>query len=367
MKKLYYHSFNLAKEAYANQSDRDIIGDYYEALMGYFASNAGKKGGEFYTPSEVSKLMAKLVTNDVTSARAISDPTCGSGSLLIKVAKELEAKGGNVGTLYGQEQDHLTSRLAKMNMCIHNISNLDFSIECCDTLNIHDTSEGKYFDITVANPPYSIKWDNGEYHYDDPRFLGYGALAPKGTADLAFLQHIIYHMTDTGRAAVLLPLGVLFRGNAEEKIRTALIDTYNVIDSVIQLPSNLFYGASIPVCCIILRKDRGDRNDILMINASDEFIKSGNKNALSDDNIFNVYKDRTDIPYFSAVVDREIIRNNKYNLNIPLYIEAEKITEQHDLSALFKEFSELDNKERQLKESINLQLQLFGIEQRFTM
>ena len=351
-----------------NIDAKDMLGDMYEQLMGYFAASAGKKGGEFYTPSEVSELVAKLATYEVDYAKNISDPTCGSGSLLIKAAKEIKKNNGRFGTLYGQELNAVTSRLARMNMVIHDISASDFKIDCVDTLDINDNSAGKFFDVTVANPPYALNWDNGEYRYKDDRFSGYGALAPKSNADLAFLQHIVYHMSDTGHAAVLLPLGVLFRGNAEQTIRKALVDTYNVIDAVIALPSNMFYGASIPVCCLVLRKDRGENNNICFIDASNEFVKDGKKNKLTDENIskiFEAYVNRVDVDHFCNIVDREIIAANDYNLNLPLYVQAEKIQENHDLEDLFKEFAELEQQEKLLKQSINLQLKAFGFEQQF--
>lgn len=351
-------------------SNKDILGDMYEELMGYFADASGTKGGEFYTPAEVSELVAKLATFEVSNANAISDPTCGSGSLLIKVAEQLQASGGINGDLYGQELNSLTHRLAKMNMCLHNVNADNFHIDCCDTLSNNDNSAGKFFDITVANPPYSLDWDNGEYRLADNRFMGYGALAPKGYADLAFLQHIVYHMTDKGHAAVLLPLGVLFRGNAEQTIRQALVSTYNVIDAIIALPNNCFYGTGIPVCCIVLRKDRGQLNNICFIDATNEFIKVGKKNKLTDENIEKIYSaftDRQDIPHFCSIVDREIIKNNDYNLNVPLYVEAEKVIEEHDIDKLFDEIGQLEVKTEALKKSINAQLEQFGITKKFNV
>lgn len=343
--------------------NKDVLGDVYEELMGYFASNAGKKGGEFYTPSEMSELVAKLASFEVNNAKAISDPTCGSGSLLIKVYEELINKGGIVGDLYGQEWNSLTHRLAKMNMCLHNVNIENFHIDNVDTLSVNDNSSGRKFDITVANPPYAVEWDNGEHRYSDSRFAGYGALAPRTNADLAFVQHIIHHMSDNGHAAILLPLGVLFRGNAEQTIRQAMIDTYNVIDAIIVLPSNCFYGASIPVCCMVLRKDRGDKNDICFIDASREFVKDGKKNKLTSEGIEKIYKtftERKDIEHFCKVVTREGIAKNEHNLNISLYVEAEKIVEEHDIEKLAKEFAELEAKSEWLKRSLNEQLPYFG-------
>lgn len=359
-------------------TNKDILGDIFEELMEYFAGSAGKKGGEFYTPAEMSELVAKLATFEVEKARAISDPTCGSGSLLIKVAEHLQNKGGIVGDLYGQELNSLTHRLAKMNMCLHNVKIDDFHIDCVDTLSVNDNvnskkfNDGKQvkFDITVANPPYAVEWDNGEYRLADSRFSGYGALAPRSNADLAFVQHIIHHMSDNGHAAILLPLGVLFRGNAEQTIRQAMIDTYNIIDAIVVLPSNCFYGASIPVCCMVLRKDRGTKNNICFIDASNEFIKDGKKNKLTSEGIekiYNAFAKRENIEHFCSIVEREDIKANGYNLNISLYVEAEKIVEEHDIDALAKEYASLEAKAEYLKKSLNEQFPLFGISELFNV
>lgn len=348
----------------------DLLGDVYEQLLGYYASNAGKKGGEYYTPAEMSELVAKLATFEVENAASISDPTCGSGSLLIKAARQLKEKDGNVGTLYGQELNSLTARLAKMNMCLHGISVDDFNIANVNTLSMNDNSAGRKFDVTVANPPYALKWDNGEYRLADSRFSGYGALAPASNADLAFVQHIIHHMSDNGHAAILLPLGVLFRGNAEQTIRQAMIDTYNIIDAIVVLPSNCFYGASIPVCCMVLRKDRGTKNDICFIDASNEFVKEGKKNKLTPegiDKIYNAFAARENIEHFCSIIQRETIRENNYNLNISLYVEAEKIVEEHDIELLAKEYASLEEKAEYLKQSLNTQLPLFGIAPLFSV
>ena len=362
---IFYQTALICDKAWRENihKDKDILGDIYEELMGYFASNAGKKGGEFYTPSEMSELVARLATFEVANAKAVSDPTCGSGSLLIKVAEHLQSKGGVVGDLYGQELNSLTHRLAKMNMCLHNVPGDRFHIDNVDTLSINDNSAGLKFDITVANPPYAIEWDNGDYRYGDSRFSGYGALAPRSNADLAFVQHIIHHMSDIGHAAILLPLGVLFRGNTEQTIRKAMIYTYNIIDAIVVLPSNCFYGASIPVCCMVLRKDRGTKNNICFIDASNEFIKDGKKNKLTAEGIekiYNAFVERKDIQHFCRIVEREEISKNDYNLNISLYVEAEKVIVEHDIEALAKELSQLEAQAEWLKRSLNEQLPYFG-------
>lgn len=364
---VFEYGIKLAIECYKEDSTGDSLGAAYEELMKNFAVSAGKKGGEFYTPTEVSELVAKLATYEVDNAKVISDPTCGSGSLLLKAAKEIEKNGGAVGEIHGQEIDHFTTKLAKMNMSMHNINAESFDITCCDTLGRDQRPELRA-DVTVANPPYALEWDNSEYRLVDTRFAGYGALAPKSNADLAFVEHIIYHMSDNGHAAVLLPLGVLFRGNAEQTIRQAIIENYNYLDAVIVLPSNCFYGTGIPVCCLVLRKGRYENNNICFIDASNEYIKEGKKNKLTEENINKIYKaytDRVDIEHFCSIVDREVIANNQYNLSMSLYVQAERNIEEHDLSKLFEELGNLEIKSEALKKKINSQLSLFGVTERF--
>ena len=369
--KLLATLFTMGRQI-ANSIDLDngqeILGDVYEQLMGYFASSAGKKGGEFFTPKEMSRLVAKLATHNMTNVKAISDPTCGSGSLLLQAAKEITDNGYSVGRLYGQEKVNVTSKLAKINMAIHEISAEDFEINCCDTLGTDKYPEDLY-DVTVANPPYSVEWDNREYRYSDDRFAGYGALAPAKTADLAFVQHIVHHMADHGRAAILLPHGILFRGNSEGTIRKYLINTLNVVDAVIGLPANCFYGTNIAVCCLVLRRDRnGDSKNICFIDASKYYTSEKAKNRITDediDRIMQAYSNREDIPHFCSIVDIEKIAENDFNINIPLYVEAEKEVVEHDLGELFKEFSRLSHEEDKLKESINQQLESFGVQYRF--
>lgn len=362
---LFMHSKNVAESL---SGDSDSLGDLYEQLMGYFASSAGKKGGEFYTPKEMSRLVAKLATHGMTNAKSISDPTCGSGSLLLQAAKEIKSKGGKVGFMYGQELNNMTSKLARMNMAVHQVSTEDFEINCCNTLG-NDDKIGEFYDVTVANPPYSVEWDNGDYRLSDDRFTGYGALAPAKTADLAFVQHIVAHMADEGRAAILLPHGVLFRGNAEQKIRKTLIETYNIVDAVIGLPANCFYGTGIAVCCLVLRKDRnGDGKNICFIDASKYFTKEGKQNRITDEDInriMDAYSNRTDLAHFCSVVDISKVAENDFNLNIPIYVEAEKEVDEHDLGELFKEFEALENKERILKAYLNKKLESFGVEYKF--
>lgn len=364
---MFVQSYNIVNSLNMDNG-QEVLGDVYEQLMGYFASSAGKKGGEFFTPKEMSRLVAKLATHNMQHVKAISDPTCGSGSLLIQAAKEITSKGYSVGRLYGQEKVSITSKLAKINMAIHEISAEDFEVNCCDTLGT-DIYPDEMYDVTVANPPYSVEWNNSESRYGDDRFAGYGALAPAKTADLAFVQHIVHHMADHGRAAILLPHGILFRGNSEGTIRKYLINTLNVVDAVIGLPVNCFYGTNIAVCCLVLRRDRnGDSKNICFIDASKYFTAEKAKNRITDEDInriMDAYSNREDIPHFCSVVDIDKIAENDFNLNIPLYVEAEKDTVEHDLGELFKEFSRLSQEEDKLKASINQQLESFGVQYRF--
>lgn len=371
--RLFKPVFNVVLKAMSDP-DKDALGQLYMEIMSHFAANAGKGGGEFFTPICMSKLVAKLATYGKKNAQKIYDPTCGSGSLLIKVKDEIynhideNGRHGHIGKIYGQEIELITSKQAKMNMSMYDIKVDDFDIKCCDTLGRTDSAGDNLFDITVANPPYSVSWDNSNRELED-RFAGYGAVAPAKTADLAFVQHIVNHMADGGRAAILLPHGVLFRGNAEKKIREVLIENHNIIDAIVGLPSDCFYGASIAVACIVLRKDRnGDSNDICFIDASRDFVRVGNKNQITDEHIEKImkaYGDRKDIDNYCSIVSLDKIRENDYNLNIPLYVEAPKDTTEHNLGELFKEYKNLEDKAEELKKSINKQLASFGIEERF--
>lgn len=371
--KLFRPIFNTVLRA-VKDKNQDALGQLYMEIMSHFAASAGKGGGEFFTPICMSKLVAKLATYGKKNAKSIYDPTCGSGSLLIKVKDEIynhideNGRHGHIGKIYGQEIELVTSKQAKMNMSMYDVKIDDFDIKCCDTLGRTDSAGDNLFDITVSNPPYSVAWDNSNRELED-RFAGYGAVAPAKTADLAFVQHIVAHMADGGRAAILLPHGVLFRGNAEKKIREVLIENHNIIDAIVGLPSDCFYGASIAVACIVLRKDRnGDSEDICFIDASRDFVRVGNKNQITDEHIekiMSAYGDRKDIENYCSVVSLDKIRENDYNLNIPLYVEAPKDNTEHDLGELFKEYKKLEDKAEELKKSINEQLASFGIEEKF--
>ena len=286
-----------------DDEEKDILGDAYEYLISQFASSAGKKAGEFYTPQEVSKILAKIVTLDKNKLKSVYDPTCGSGSLLLRVARETE-----VSDFFGQELNQTTYNLARMNMILHDVPFTDFDIRQGDSLE-NPQHMDKRFEAIVANPPFSAKWSSDSHFLDDERFSAYGKLAPKSKADFAFLQHMIYHLDENGTMGIVLPHGVLFRGAAEGIIRKYLINEKNYLDAVIGLPANIFYGTSIPTVVLIFKKCRTDDADILFIDASKEFEKVKNQNKLRKediDKIVNTYKNREEIEKYS-----EILKNKK--------------------------------------------------------
>ncbi len=263
-------------------SEGDILGDAYEYLIGMFASGAGKKAGEFYTPQQVSSLLAKIVTLNKEKLKSVYDPTCGSGSLLLRVARQVKS----VSSFYGQELNRTTYNLARMNMILHGVHYREFDIKQEDTLE-HPQHEELKFEAIVANPPFSAQWSANPLHLGNDRFSQYGKLAPKSKADYAFVQHMIHHLDDNGTMAVVLPHGVLFRGAAEGHIRRYLIEDRNYLDAVIGLPANIFYGTSIPTCILVFKKCREDAENILFIDASgsDNFEKVKNQNYLRDKDI----------------------------------------------------------------------------------
>lgn len=329
----------------------DVLGDAYEYLIGQFAANAGKKAGEFYTPQQVSKILAKVVTVGKTDLRTVYDPTCGSGSLLLRVAKE-----ANVRNFYGQEKIATTYNLARMNMLLHNVRYDHFDIRNDDTLE-HPMHMGMKFEAIVANPPYSANWSSDAKFLDDERYSSYGKLAPKSKADFAFIQHMIYHLDDNGTMAVVLPHGVLFRGAAEGVIRQHLISEYNCLDAVIGLPSNIFFGTSIPTAILVFKKNR-DRSDVLFIDASNEFEKAKNQNNLTEENVAKIvdtYINRTSIEKYSALATLEEIKSNDYNLNIPRYVDTFEVEEIIDLEQVKVSLQEID---KQI-EAANIELDKF--------
>jgi len=323
-------------------SESDVLGDAYEYLIAQFASGAGKKAGEFYTPQQVSKILAKLVTMDKKRIKSAYDPACGSGSLLLRIAREAD-----VGEFFGQELNRTTYNLARMNMILHDVHYSKFDIKQEDTLE-HPAHLDRSFDVVVANPPFSAKWkgkDNPLNETDD-RFSQYGALAPTTKADFAFVQHMIYQLNDSGTMAVVLPHGVLFRGAAEGKIREYIIKELNYLDAVIGLPANLFYGTSIPACILVFKKCRVHDDDILFIDASAEFEKVGNQNALTDAHVAKIvetYAKRESIDKYAHIAPLSEVAENDYNLNIARYVDTFEEEEPVDIAAVATELQALES------------------------
>ena len=325
-----------------DDTETDVLGDAYEYLIGQFASGAGKKAGEFYTPQEVSTILAKIVTTGKISLKSVYDPTCGSGSLLLRVAKEVEQVDG----FYGQEMNPTTYNLARMNMILHGVHYQRFDLKNEDTLE-HPAPEHSdlRFDAIVANPPFSAKWSASEIHQNDDRFSAYGKLAPKTKADFAFVQHMVHHLDGGATMACVLPHGVLFRGAAEGHIRKYLIEDCNWLDAVIGLPANIFYGTGIPTCILVLKKQRENPDDILFIDASEGFEKVGNQNELKPDHINRIvssYRERTSSDKFSHVAELSEVKENDYNLNIPRYVDTFEEEEPVDLAEVSEKLVVLD-------------------------
>lgn len=320
----------------------DVLGDAYEYLIGEFASGAGKKAGEFYTPQPVSVLLAKLVTSQNKNLRNVYDPTCGSGSLLLRVKREA-AQNYKI-KIYGQELNRTTYNLARMNMILHDVHYADFDIRQENTLE-HPQHRDLRFDAIVANPPFSSHWHPSPLMMSDDRFSVYGRLAPGTKADMAFVQHMVYQLADDGIMACVLPHGVLFRSAAEGHIRQYLIEQLNCLDAVIGLPANIFYGTSIPTCVLVFKKCRKNPDDILFIDASQHFEKVKTQNKLLAehiDKIVSVYSNRSNEPKYSHIATLADIKANSYNLNIPRYVETFEAEESIDLNAIAAQLSELE-------------------------
>ncbi|WP_439474805.1 type I restriction-modification system subunit M [Algoriphagus formosus] len=335
------------------ETELDVLGDAYEYLIAQFASGAGKKAGEFYTPQEVSTVLAKLVTTDKEKLKSVYDPTCGSGSLLLRVAKEVK----EVGNFYGQELNRTTYNLARMNMILHDVHYRKFDIKQEDTLE-HPQHIEQQFEAIVANPPFSAKWSANPLHMSDDRFSQYGRLAPSSKADFAFVQHMIYHLAENGSMAIVLPHGVLFRGGAEAHIRQFLIEDKNYLDAVIGLPANIFYGTSIPTCILVFKKCRESPDDILFIDASNDYERAKTQNYLRKedvDKIISTYRERQDLEKYSHLASLEEIKENDFNLNIPRYIDTFEVEEKVDLNETAKKIKAID----QDMESIDSQLKAY--------
>ena len=333
----------------------DAFGDAYEFLMTMYAANAGKSGGEFFTPQEVSELLAEITTVGKKEVNKVYDPACGSGSLLLKFAKILGKENVRQG-FFGQEINLTIYNLARINMFLHDINYSKFDIAHGDTLTDPKHWDDEPFDAIVSNPPYSIKWegDSNPLLINDPRFSPAGVLAPKSKADLAFTMHMLSWLSTSGTAAIVEFPGVLYRGGAEQKIRKYLIDN-NFIDTVIQLPPNLFFGTSIATVIIVLKKSKKD-NKTLFIDASKEFVHSGNKNKLSDENIkkiLDTFIERKDKEYFSKLVDNSKIAENDYNIAVSSYVEQEDTREKIDIKELNKRISEIVKRQNELRAEID--------------
>lgn len=338
--------------------DIDILGDAYEYMISQFAAGAGKKAGEFYTPQEVSQILAEIVTTDKVRLKDVFDPTCGSGSLLLRAAKN-----GKADAIYGQEKNPTTFNLARMNMLLHGVKFKDFDIRNGDTLEA-DQFGDRQFDAIVANPPFSAQWSAAAKFNNDDRFSPAGVLAPKSKADFAFIQHMLYHLNDQGTMACVAPHGVLFRGSAEGKIRQFLIEKKNYIDAIIGLPANIFYGTSIPTCIIIAKKCRKEDDSILFIDASKEFEKVKNQNKLRIEHIEKIietYRTRAEIEKYSHNATLKQIAENDYNLNIPRYVDTFEVEEEIDIQAVMKEIKDLEAKRADLDKEINSYLAELGL------
>ncbi len=333
----------------------DAFGDAYEYLMAMYASNAGKSGGEYYTPQEVSELLAEITTVGKKEVNKVYDPCCGSGSLLLKFAKVLGKENVRQG-FYGQEINLTTYNLCRINMFLHDINYNNFDIAHGDTLSNPKHWDDEPFDAIVSNPPYSISWegDANPILINDPRFSPAGVLAPKGYADLAFTMHMLSWLSTSGTAAIVEFPGVLYRGRAEQKIRKYLIEN-NYVDAVIQLPPDLFFGTTIATCIAVLKKSKKD-NKTLFIDASAEFVRGGNKNKLSEVNrkkILKAFVERKDAEYFAKLVDNKTIAENDYNIAVSSYVIAEDTREIVDITDLNVEIGRIVKRQQELRTAID--------------
>ncbi|MDI9348124.1 MAG: type I restriction-modification system subunit M [Methylacidiphilales bacterium] len=337
-----------------NDNTIDAFGDAYEYLMTMYASSAGKSGGEFFTPQEVSELLAEIATIGKKEVNKVYDPACGSGSLLLKFAKVLGKDNVRNG-FYGQETSLTIYNLCRINMFLHDINFNKFNIAHGNTLIDPKHWDDEPFDAIVSNPPYSINWegDSNPLLINDPRYSPAGVLAPKSKADLAFTMHMLHWLSPSGTAAIVEFPGVLYRGGAEQKIRKYLVDN-NYIDTIFQLPPDLFYGTTIATCILVLKKNKTD-NKILFIDASTEFIRSGNKNKLSDENknkILETIKKRKNIEYFAKIVDNKEIAKNDFNLSVSSYVIQKDTREVVDIEVLNKDIERIVKRQNELRTAI---------------
>ncbi len=335
--------------------DIDAFGDAYEYLMTMYASNAGKSGGEFFTPADVSELLTRLGTVGKKKVNKVYDPACGSGSLLLKAVKILGKDAVTTG-FFGQEINITTYNLCRINMFLHDIGFDKFDIECEDTLINPQHWDDEPFELIVSNPPYSIKWagDDNPLLINDPRFAPAGVLAPKSKADMAFIMHSLSWLASNGTAAIVCFPGIMYRGGAEQKIRKYLIDN-NYVDCIIQLPSNLFFGTSIATCIMVMKKNKVD-NKTLFIDATNECIKVTNNNKLTPkniDHIVDVFAKRDEVEHFSHLASYEEVSGNDYNLSVSTYVAAEDTREKIDIVKLNAEIKEIVAREQVLRDEID--------------
>ena len=345
---------DLALGEFADNS-MDAFGDAYEYLMTMYASSAGKSGGEFFTPQEVSELLARITVSGKTQVNKVYDPACGSGALLLQFAKVL-GKENVLQGFFGQEINITTFNLCRINMFLHDINYEKFEIAHGDTLTDPVHWDDQPFEAIVSNPPYSIKWDGDENPLliNDQRFAAPGVLAPKSKADLAFTLHILHWLAVNGTAAIVEFPGVMYRGGAEQKIRKYLVDN-NYVDTVIQLPPDLFFGTGIQTCILVLKKSKSD-NKVLFINAEREFARKNTKNQLREEDrskILENYNSRENVEFFSRLVDHEEIANNDYTLSVTSYVKAEDTREIIDITALNAEIKEIVSRQQELRAQID--------------
>lgn len=358
---------------YKSDDGADILGAIYEYLIGQFAASAGKKGGEFYTPHEVSDILSRIVTLGVEGSDgffSVYDPAMGSGSLLLTVGKNLPE--GQAIKYYGQELNTTTYNLARMNLMMHGVSFNNMNLSNADTLetdwpdgpDVKGIDRPRTFDAVVANPPYSARWDNNDSKLKDPRFQEYGKLAPKTKADYAFVLHSLYHLNDGGTMAIVLPHGVLFRGAAEGVIRKVIIDK-NYLDAVIGLPANIFYGTGIPTTILVFKKAKRPDRSVLFIDASREFEKAKNQNRLTEEHISKIvetYRKREEVDKYAHLASIEEIRENDYNLNIPRYVDTFEQEEEIDLMEVQRMLEQDKREIAELEAKIAETLEVLGVE-----
>lgn len=334
----------------------DAFGDAYEFLMTMYASNAGKSGGEFFTPQEVSELIARLASVDGHTINSVYDPACGSGSLILKFKKIVGQENPNL-KYYGQEINPTTYNLCRINMFLHDINYDNFDIQLGDTLIDPKHRDEEPFDAIVSNPPYSVSWEGSKNPLliNDDRFAPAGVLAPDSTADLAFTMHMLKSLSERGTAAIVEFPGVLYRGGKEKAIRTWLIEN-NYVDTIIQLPQNLFFGVSIATCIIVLRKGAKKDNNILFIDASNEFTKNGNKNKMMPENldkVVNAFVERTEQQYFTKLVSNADVIENESNLSVSSYVEQEDKREKIDIEEVEESLNNIVDEGMLLRAKIN--------------